>query len=189
MQSATNSADSATVYTAVETPELSTGVDTSPLQAATLDFLQELTQTQQQLLQVLEEKESALIVARWSVVRQLDQREATLQTALRNLIQRRSELLRKFHQAGIAGQTLQETLRNSSWQQLPEFRSAVKEAVLLADRLQQQGWSLWVLTQRAGKFYEQILGLISQGGQESPCYQQHPHLGTSPGGSLLDASI
>ena len=166
----------------------STGVD-PVLRSAVREFLEDLTQTQEQLLTVLAQKEAALVAAQWGSVRQIEQREIPLQSSLRVLIGQRSALIKRFHGAGVAGNTLQDVLRNCGWWKPSELRVVLQGAMERADRLQQQGWSLWVLTQRAGRFYEQMLGLIAQGGKEAPCYQQHPHVGSSPGGSLLDASI
>ncbi len=155
----------------------------------TRQLLQELVQTQKFLLLLQSEKEAALIHGDWEELHRIEARETNSQQQLRILVTRRSQLLQQFHEAGVAGKTLQEIVWNLPSENAAAVAGLIHDARNQSEQLRCAQWSLWVMAQRASRHYSQILNFISQGGKSSPCYQLHPEQNSAHGGALLDASI
>jgi len=160
------------------------------LKPIAIRFLMDVIRNQRAMLDLQQPKRQALIECNWQAVRELEQNEDRLQLRLRELMQKRAELLRQFREAGSAGRTLEEVGRYQGWHRESDWSRLTAAAKSLGQELQQSSWGIWVLAQRAGRYYTQVLDVIAQGGQKSPCYQQSPESpGGVTGGSLLDASI
>lgn len=160
------------------------------LKPLAMRFLMDVIRNQRAMLDLQQPKRAALVACNWLAVRELEQKEDGLQQRLRELMQKRADLLLQFRQAGSAGRTLEDVGRHHGWHQETDWSRLTDAAKKLGQQLQQSSWGIWVLAQRAGRYYAQVLDVIAQGGQKQPCYQQNPDSpGGATGGSLLDASI
>lgn len=161
------------------------------LQKEVVRFLHDLLKAQQNFLTLQQARQAALTRANWELIKRLDQQEVGCQQALQQLLNRRKSLLQQFQAEGVSGETLQQVCRNLGWDRETELGKLLKETRDQAEQLKQTSWSIWVLSQRAGRHYAQLLNLITHGLKPAPCYQQHENSAfeTGGGGALLDASI
>lgn len=153
------------------------------------EFLAELSDVQQQSLQLLEQKQQLLAAWDTEGLAALAEQEQSLIGRLRHCQQRRQDLLRQAKDEGIQASDVR-----SLASALPEDRvSRSRRGELLrqthraanqARLLQHQSLINWVLVQRALIHLSQVLEIIATGGQMQPTYGKGES--NSSGGALLD---
>ncbi len=153
------------------------------------EFLAELSEVQQQSLQLLEKKRQLLAAWDTEGLAALAEQEESLIDRLRQCQQRREAMLQRAEQEGLQAnnvRTLASSLpRNSvSHSQRGELIRQTHRVAGQARLLQHQSLINWVLVQRALIHLSQVLEIIATGGQMQPTYGKGPSGGT--GGALLD---
>lgn len=150
-------------------------------------LLSTLSETQGDLLGILEEKRQFLLAADAEGLAAIAPREEEIATRLSDCHTRRNTLLATAAQQGLPAtsiQTLAASLPSGVDQKLaPSIRQARHQTRLL----QHQSLTNWVLVQRTVLHLSQMLELIATGGRTQPTYNPEGNQGTS--GALLDQAI
>lgn len=141
----------------------------------------EVAAGQQQLEDLLAEKQRLLEMSTVEPLPALLEREAASAAALERLRQDRDQWLSqpeldgRLHSLREVAVALGET---ALVEQLDDARAQ-------AARIQQQNWSHWVLAQRSGSHFDELLGLIARRGETPATYDEDL---PGSGGGLLDAA-
>jgi len=156
------------------------------------DFLAELSEVQQQSLQLLEEKRKLLAAWDTDGLAALADREQQLIERLRQCQRRRTEMLRQAEQAGLSANNVRQLAASLPRRSVPRGRRSelIRQTHRMAGQarlLQHQSLINWLLVQRALIHLSQVLEIIATGGQMKPTYGNGDS--TNMGGALLDQVV
>ena len=134
-------------------------------------YLNELSEVQTELLDLLAAKRKRLAVADLAGLADLSTREQELTVRLQSCQENRTQLLEQAQSQGLPAASLQ-----SVHASLPaagaEVGSNLRQAAARSRLLQQESISNWVLTQRTLLYLAQLLELIGTGGRRRPTYDK-----------------
>ncbi|MGE0606236.1 MAG: flagellar export chaperone FlgN [Pirellulales bacterium] len=151
------------------------------------DLLRELTSVQEDLLQLLAEKQALLARAETDRVSLLQSREESLLARLEGCHLRRKELLEKSAREGRPANSL----RNLASALPPTDRKAVAARLDQAETrgrlLRHQSLANWVLAQRTLLHLSQLLEIIATGGRVCPTYEEGAS--TAAAGALINEAV
>lgn len=152
-------------------------------------FAQVLEATQQELLATLRLKRRALVSASVSDMERLN--DAALETSqrLKALTVWRSRLLELARSEGYRDATLSDVLAHSVDPASEELRARFAAVQQRFGEARREAWIQWIIAQRSGGVYADILELLARGGQRSPVYGDGHGVGVSSGGAVLDAAV
>jgi hypothetical protein len=158
-------------------------------------FLTDLEQTQQDLLELFAAKRQALDQHRSDDLLQLSSQEGVLAGKLQELVKERTKFLLKARGAGFAVESLLEfagavgkTVGDSRVLRAIELiENRILEAQHRTSRLQHESWVHWIISHRCYNHYTELLELIAHGGRHAPTYGDRQP--SASGGALLDAAV
>lgn len=173
----------ATAATAVDAavPVVTVGTD---WEAKLTSLLDELTNVQDELFQVLDAKRERLRTADAAGIEELQQREETICQRLELCHKRRSELLAEAQRHGLPGDSVASLATTVSKDPSGKLGKQAKVAASNMRLLQHQSLTNWVLAQRALLHVSQLLEIIATGGRLQPTYGDTDTLHNR--GSLVD---
>jgi flagellar biosynthesis/type III secretory pathway chaperone len=143
-------------------------------------LLDDLLQTQQAMLELLERKRSAMVRRDLSQIRELQPQEEQLCERLQACQDRRNELLAAARQAQLPDGNLEQLSRGVPLQQADEVQSKLSNASSRAMLLKHQSFTNWIIAQRNLLHISQLLENITTGGRPLPTYGI-ARVGTSSG--------
>lgn len=134
------------------------------------EYLEELSQTQDQLLALLQAKRESMAKRDFEAMRELQTSEEQLHQRLLASHARREELLASAREQGLTGDSL-----GSLANQLPRGKrealgKQVKDASWRMRLLQHQSLTNWVVAQRTLLHLSQMIEIIATGGRLQPTY-------------------
>jgi hypothetical protein len=160
------------------------------LEAGWLDeverFVVVLETTQQELLATLRLKRRALASADVDDLERLNTAAAEAAQRLKALTDWRARLLDQAGQAGIIATTLSQVLAMQATLRPETLRGRLEAVQVRFGEARREAWVQWIVAQRAGGCYADILDLIARGGKRSPVYGDMPG---QAGGVMIDAAV
>ena len=146
-------------------------------------LLEDLSDAQDELLEVLSLKRQYMAANHWEQMRQLEPREQSLCERLQCCHQRRQQLLASAEHRGLPASSLGE-LAAAIGSSGDKLRNQVKQAASRVSLLQHQSLTNWVVAQRTLLHLSQMLEIIASGGRIKPTYGNEGTVG--PSGALVD---
>lgn len=148
------------------------------------DLLRELSDVQDQLLDVLARKRCCMAAGDLDGMQQLQSHEQELGARLQTCHERRGELLAQTTRQGLPGESL--TMLATA---LPDDRRErvgrqLRETSSRTRLLQHNSLTNWVLAQRSLLHLSQMLEIIATGGRPQPTYGKSPSVHSR--GALVD---
>ncbi|MDZ4689367.1 MAG: flagellar export chaperone FlgN [Planctomycetaceae bacterium] len=146
-------------------------------------FVEVLEATQQELLATLRLKRRALASADVDDLQRLNAAATEVAQRLKSLTEWRARLL---VQAGQPGATLSDVLAQRAHLRPETLRGRLEAVQLRFGEARREAWVQWIVVQRAGGCYADILDLIARGGKRSPVYGDMPG---GSGGAMIDTAV
>ncbi len=149
------------------------------------EFVAELSQVQDRLLQVLRRKRQLIVEGEAAEIRELEEEEKAVGLELAACHERRQALLAEAAAAGLPGESLQELAQAlPEGEQLEPQLHAAGAAMRL---LQHESLTNWVLAQQAFLHLSQLLEIVATGGRKKPTYSKCD--AAAGRGALVDRAV
>ena len=142
----------------------------SAWESAVVELLNELSNVQSELLDVLTAKRDCMAAGDLEGMTGLQPREQQLSDRLESCHQRRAEILREAAAHGLAVRNLEDLAASLDADREGKLRKQVKHTADRMRLLQHQSLTNWVLAQRALLHLSQMLEIIATGGRMQPTY-------------------
>ncbi len=152
-------------------------------------FAQVLEATQQELLATLRLKRRALVSGSVTDMERLNEAALEASQRLKALTVWRSRLLEQARDAGHRDATLSDVLAHSVDPTSEALRARFAAVQQRFGEARREAWIQWIIAQRTGGCYADILELLARGGQRSPVYGDTHSVGAGSGGAVLDAAV
>jgi hypothetical protein len=149
-------------------------------------FVEVLETTQQELLGTLRLKRRALASADVDDLNRLNAAAAEVAQRLKSLADWRAKLLDQANAVGLSATSLSEALAVQASLRPETLRGRLEAVQVRFGEARREAWVQWIVAQRAGGCYADILDLIARGGKKSPVYGDMP---LSAGGVVIDAAV
>ena len=149
------------------------------------ELLGELSNAQQELLDLLTAKRQRMVESDLAGMAELQTREQRLCDRLQACHNRRSELLGTAAQQGLPSENLGKLAGSLKTEKGGVLHKQVKDASAQMRALQLQSLTNWVLAQRAMLHLSQLLEIVATGGRLQPTYGRG-EVSTSSG-ALVDS--
>lgn len=133
-------------------------------------LLGDLAAVQDELLEVLVEKRSAIVAGDMQAMLNLQAREADVATRLQQCHDRRAALLQAAAQQGLNAGSIRQLSRALPDGRQGKLQKQAKETAARMRLLQHHSLANWVLAQRSLLHISQMLEIIASGGQIQPTY-------------------
>lgn len=163
---------------------MSIGQTPCDLQQQLSELLDELTSTQDELLEVLVEKRKLMVAQDLTGMAALQHRERQLGERLEGVQGRRQMLLDEASQQGLPAENLQQLANVLEPDRSGGLGKQAKQAAQRMGLLQHQSLTNWVLAQRALLHVSQLLEIVATGGRLQPTYGREPSCHAR--GALMD---
>jgi len=150
-------------------------------------LLSTLTDTQHELLELLEEKRELLVQSDTDGLAELQPREAQLIERLQSCQQQRQGLLDQAAQNGLPNDSIRSLSKALPGQSTPQLRQSLDLAESRARLLKHQSLAQWVLVQRTLIHLSQMLEILATGGRPEPTYSNRKS--SRAGGALVDQAV
>lgn len=141
-----------------------------PVEQEVVALLSELSNVQDELLSVLDEKRKGLGRGDLAAVNEIQVREESLLARLTACQQRRQEVLQHAQSQGLPSQNLGELATSVEHGSSHNLRNQVKDANSRMRLLQTGLLTNWLLAQRTLLHISQLLEIIATGGRIQPTY-------------------
>ncbi len=148
-------------------------------------LLQELSRVQDELLDVLTQKQQLMATGDVAGMAALEPREQRLCQDLQHCHERRAELLQSAAQNGLPADTLGSLASVINPEKAGRLQKEVKKTSARMRLLQHQSLANWVLAQKALLHVSRLLEIIATGGRLQPTYGNEESR-NSTGGVLVD---
>lgn len=148
------------------------------------EFLNELSATQAELLDVLSAKRELMAKGELENLESLQQRETEISARLKACHERRCGLLEQARDEGLPADNLGELAKSLPQDDSKEIGEKVEDAMLRTRMLQHESLTNWVIAQRSLLHVSQMLEIIATGGRAKPTYGITGN--AYSGGSLMD---
>ncbi len=145
--------------------------------------------TQQELLETLRLKRRALVTGSATDMQRLNDAALEVARRLKGLTVWRARLLEQAHAAGEVGETLSDVLAASITLEAEELRGRLAAVQNRFGEARREAWIQWIIAQRTGGCYADVLELLARGGQRSPVYGDPVGSAYGSGGAVLDAAV
>lgn len=145
--------------------------------------------TQQELLEALRLKRRALVSGSPEEMQRLVAVAQEAAGRLRQLSVWRGQLLDQAHAEGSQAETLTDVLAESAHPVQEHLRARFAAVQQRFGEAQRESWIQWIIAQRAGLYYTEMLELLAQGGQRAATYQETSEPAATSGGVVLDAAV
>lgn len=146
-------------------------------------LLDQVTQIQSNLLEILRAKRVAMMKGDIQEQRRLLSEEANIYESLSRVNQERSVILEHAHSAGLEGSTLKDVSRRLPEPRGTELSKRIGEAGKVAQTLRLEQLTNWVADQQCLLHVSHLLEIIATGGRLRPTYGKSEY---GVRGSLLD---
>ena len=143
---------------------------TDTWETSLVELLEELTDVQDELLEVLRQKRQQMASADAAGMETLQQREEQLGQRLQECHQRRETMLDEARNAGLPGENLRRLATAIDKENTGGLRKQVKESTARMRLLQHESLTNWVLAQRSLLHVSQMLEILATGGRFQPTY-------------------
>ena len=150
-------------------------------------LLEDLSQVQAELLDVLARKRECMATGNVRAMEQMQPEEEALAARLQEFQNRRSELLADASQRGLRANSLGELATAMKQGEGGGLQKQVKDASSRMRLLQHQSLTNWVIAQKSLLHLSQMLEIIATGGRLKPTYGKD-HSGHT-GGVLVDKEV
>jgi flagellar biosynthesis/type III secretory pathway chaperone len=150
-------------------------------------LLEDLSQVQAQLLDVLARKRECMATGNLLAMQDMQPEEEALASRLQEFQNRRAELLAAASDQGLRANNLGELATAMRQGRGGELRKQVKDATSRMRLLQHQSLTNWVIAQKSLLHLSQMLEIIATGGRLKPTYGKD-HSGHA-GGVLVDREV
>jgi len=147
-------------------------------------LLDELTNVQDELFQLLDAKRERLMSADCAGIEELQQREESVCQRLEQCHQRRTQLLAEAQRRGLPSDSVTKLASSVAKDASGKLGKQVKAAASNMRLLQHQSLTNWVLAQRALLHVSQLIEIIATGGRLQPTYGDKDTMHNR--GSLVD---
>lgn len=164
----------------MSTPAVQPRTATADWEHDLTQLLDDLLQTQQAMLELLDRKRSAMVRRDLSQIRELQPQEEQLCQRLQACQDRRNELLAAARQAQLPDGNLGQLSRGVPLQQADEVQAKLSSVSSRAMLLKHQSFTNWIIAQRNLLHISQLLENITTGGRPLPTYGIS-RVGTSSG--------
>lgn len=134
------------------------------------ELLDDLLETQQSMLQLLDSKRTAMTSRNLEEINKLQPQEEALCQRLLDCQQRRSDMLEVARQANLPVKNLANLTKTVAKEIGPEIPNKVKEANNRSIQLKHQSLTNWIIAQRNLLHVSQLLEIIATGGGKTPTY-------------------
>lgn len=134
------------------------------------ELLDDLLVTQHQMLELLDQKRTAMTARNLEEIQRLQPLEEALCQRLLDCQQRRSEMLEVAQQENLPVQNLSMLGQTVTKDQGSEIPKKVVEANNRSIRLKHQSLTNWIIAQRNLLHVSQLLEIIATGGGKTPTY-------------------
>ena len=152
-----------------------------------VELLGDLTTIQDEMLDVLSNKQSKIVAGDVDALAALQLREENLCGRLQACHDRRAELLQSASESGLPSDSIQELSSALPDSDQGKIHKRAKETSSRMRLIQHQCLSNWVLAQRSLLHISQMLEIIATGGQIQPTYGKGESLHGR--GSLVDQEV
>lgn len=152
-------------------------------------FSEVLEATQQELLATLRQKRQALVTGSVAEMQTLNQMALEVSQRLKSLTGWRTELLSQAHRAGYPDETLTDVLSREMSVRHDQLRARFAAVQQRFGEARREAWIQWIIAQKAGGYYADVVELLAQGGHRSPVYGDGAGLAPATGGAMLDAAV
>jgi hypothetical protein len=149
-------------------------------------FVEVLEATQQELLATLRLKRRALASADVDDLQRLNAAALEVAQRLQALTTWRARLLDEAGQQNQPQATLSDVLAQRATLRPETLRGRLEAVQLRFGEARREAWIQWIVAQRAGGCYADLLDLIARGGKRSPVYGDTPG---GAGGVMIDAAV
>lgn len=150
------------------------------------NLLDELTQVQTELLDVLAQKKQRMAQGDFEGLALLQEQESQLGRQLEICQHRRQQLLDRARQEGLPGTSLSE-LAQVVPSPDPSLRQQLTQVGSRMRLLQHESLAAWVTTQRTLLHLSQLLEIVATRGRFKPTYDKGPHAQSC--GALVDREV
>lgn len=140
--------------------------------AEILDLLNELTSTQDEMLELLGKKRDVMARGSVSEMVEMEPAEEELRSRLAECHNRRGKLLESAASAGMPSESLEHLAKSLPTKKLPELEEKIAESRGRIRLLQHESLANWVIAQRAVLHLAQVLEILATGGKEKPTYDK-----------------
>jgi hypothetical protein len=164
--------------------------DTSSLNswdAEILGLLGDLSAVQNDLLKLLVEKRTLLVVGDRARLVPIQKQEQALIERLTGCQQRRQRLLDRAAHEGLPSDSIQSLANQIPSENARTLRANIGDARRRSRLLQHQSLTNWVLVQRTLLHLSHVVEIIATGGRMQPTYGKGAP--TSAGGTLVDQAV
>lgn len=156
----------------------------SALETELAELLHDLSNTQDELLAVLTEKQQYMAVNDLDAMESVQKREEELGERLQACHDRRQELLNRAAEQGLPDDSLGNLSKAVTSENGDNLEHQVKETAGKMRILQHHGLTNWVVAQRTLLHLSQMLEILARGGRLNATYGNDEF--TNPGGTLID---
>lgn len=153
--------------------------DSQSIESMIADLLEDISNAQQEMLDHLNQKFSALKQRDVKALEAIQTDEEQLLRRLENCQTRRDELIKFANQNELSGNDLTEIAQSLPAEQSSEIKQKIGETHRQTKLLKHQGLTNWILAQRSLVHVTQILEIIATGGRMRPTYEKR-ELATEP---------
>lgn len=154
------------------------------------NYLTTLEQTQTELVELYQQKRTAMRHRQAEVLASIAEPEQKLTQQLQQHLTRREEILRHARLQGHSAGTLSELADILDGMEVtdPPLPAQVARVRQHADRIRRECWMQWIIAHRTLNQFGDLLDLIAHCGKTNPTYNQRPSEETG-GGAILDTSV
>jgi flagellar biosynthesis/type III secretory pathway chaperone len=147
-------------------------------------LLDELLETQREMLEILEQKRLAMVKRDLGKIRDLQPREESLCQRLQACQQQRDDLLALARSVNLPDSGLQALSRSLPLREAEALQEKLANASSRSRLLKHQSLTNWIIAQRNLLHITQLLEIVTSGGQSQPTYGRTAS--QSVGGFVLD---
>lgn len=133
-------------------------------------LLDDLLETQQSMLQLLQTKRQAMTKRDLPAIESLQSEEESLGSRLADCHQKRREILDKATMAKLPSTDIQSLAAAIKTDKSPAIETKIKSVKQLTEQLRQHSLTNWIIAQRNLLHVSQLLEIIATGGNKTPTY-------------------
>lgn len=151
------------------------------------DLLGDLSDVQQEMLEVLSQKRQCMAAGDAEGMQQLQEREQNVCDSLQKCHQRRGELLELAGRQGLPSDSISKLATTLPEDQRGKLTKQVKQVSSKMRLLQHNSLTNWVVAQRSLIHISQLLEIIASGGRLQPTYAKGESVHSR--GALVDREV
>ena len=154
-----------------------------PMKTDLLDFLNQLIETQNQMLAVLHKQQALLVKPKKEVMASVYAEEETVREKMQQVLNRREELLTTARLQNISGDSIEQLCAHFFPHNI-EVQKMLDEAKHRTHQIRLLAYTNWTMSRKSMIHVSQILELLETRGQGKTTY--HPRPADVSGGGFVD---